>query len=183
MEYIFLLNPYNQIGLDILQQYSGSNKHFILPIAFDWDIEYVKLFDKIDIEKTYLTIGLGSGARLLEEHLNPIKKINLIFIQNIPSNLNMNSYSDYHSNHFYQLRILTELSKGLNTDITYFRPKRLYLDQILSKHRQLLIKMGYLISTTVSYFKSIDTYAEIKIHKYFQEENKIQFLDHNSNIQ
>ena len=86
MEYIFLLNPYNETGLFILKQYSGSNKHFILPIAFDWDIEYVELFDKIDIKKTYLTIGIGSGARILDEHLKPIKNLNLIFVQNIPKN-------------------------------------------------------------------------------------------------
>jgi hypothetical protein len=178
MEYIFLLNPYNETGLFILKQYSGSNKHFILPIAFDWDIEYVELFDKIDIIKTYLTIGIGSGARILDEHLNPIKNLNLIFVQNIPKNLNLTSYNSYRSNHFYYLRILEQLSKLLNTGITFIRPKRIHLERkIIFIDKKLFNKMWYLTNSTISYLKSIETITKIDIYKYSIEFNDIQFLD------
>lgn len=167
MEYIFLLNPYNNIGIKILQQYSGSDKHIILPIAFDWDIQYVKLFDEIDVKKTYLTVGLGSGLRILEDHLNPIKSIKLVLIQDIPLKLNMKSYSNYHLNHFTQLKISTNLLKNSNYKMIYYRPKKEYLKQILNKDVNLQFKFEHLISASISYLYSLKN-DNITIIKYNQ---------------
>ena len=166
MEYIFLLNPYNNVGLNILKQYSGSEKHFILPIAFDWNIKYVKLFDEIDIKKTYLTIGIGSGLRLLEEHLNPIKNLHIIFIQHIIENLSIESYSKYHTSHFNQVSILSGLTNSFNTKISYYIPEKNNLKNRIRCNKSLYKKIKYLLLGTINYFKSISNIDTVNIRTF-----------------
>ena len=192
MEYVFLLNPYNNIGLSFLQYHSCSNnnKHFILPLAFDHNIKYVELFDKINVSKTYLNTCIGSGARIVSEHLRPMKHIHVVFIQEVNTKIEMDVY---HRLHFNRLSFLTKLMGILNVTITYYLPNKPYLEKILEKHEVLLERIDYLINSTKYYFKStgidIDSMTKyyddtdvISNNSKFDDDNSELIIDGNSEI-